>query len=80
MKPKNLKEKIIDILKKQCKEDDCCIKIDKPANEILSLFKEEIDRWTLDRLPAFPPKDKIKEIFEIKLFSAKDIKEFLNKL
>lgn len=41
---------------------------------------KEIEKWMVGRLPAFPPKGKAKEIFKMKLFSAEDIKAFLNKL
>ena len=61
---------------------------EKMANQILPLLEEidkkeiikEIEKWMVDRLPAFPPKGKAKEIFKMKLFSAEDIKAFLNKL
>ena len=53
---------------------------ERMANQILFLFKKEIEEWIVDRLLAFPPKNKVKEIFKMKLFSAKDIRAFLNKL
>lgn len=88
MNKKDLKNKIINILKKQCKKDNCYIKVDEPANKILLLLEEtdkkkmveEIEKWMVGKLPAFPPKNKAKEILKMKLFSAEDIKAFLNKL
>jgi len=94
MDKKNLKNKIIDILKKQCKEDNCYIKIDNPTTKIMKLLQKEmekrgadkkemvkeIEEWIVGKLPAFPPKNKVKELLKMKLFSAEDIKAFLNKL
>lgn len=94
MDKKDLKNKIIDILLQPFPHKEGLRLTEKTAfwfaNQIISEFKEketdkkemvkEIEKWMVGRLPAFPPKSKAKEILKMKLFSAEDIKAFLNKL
>lgn len=92
MDKKDLRNKITDILLQPFPHKEGLRLTEKTAfwfaGQIISELKEtdkekiieEIEKWMVGRLPAFLPKNKAKEIFKIKLFSAEDIKAFLNKL